>query len=71
MFTFKESSALFTDNCLNCAIAKGPITPAALQAVSNLPCIPPTCIVPNISAKYAGIVAKPPPYIVKIIIVAA
>ena len=32
------------------------------------PWIPPTCIVPNMSARYAGIVANPPPYIVKMII---
>ena len=38
---------------------------------SNLPWIAPTCMVPNMSAKYAGMVAKPPPYIVKINMVSA
>ena len=43
--------------------------PATLQAVSSRPWIAPTNRVPNRSAKYAGIVANPPPYIVKISIV--
>jgi len=40
--------------------------PAVAQAVSKRPWIAPTICVPNKSAKYAGIVAKPPPYILKI-----
>src|SRR5438132_1148932 len=42
----------------------GPATPAADHAVSNRPWIAPTCNVPNRSDRYAGIVAKPPPYMV-------
>ena len=36
--------------------------PAADHAVSIAPWIAPTWTVPNRSRKYAGIVAKPPPY---------
>ena len=49
----------------------GPMTPAVLQAVSSRPWMPPTYLVPNKSARYAGIVAKPPPYKVKMTIVTA
>ena len=37
--------------------------PAADQAVSSRPWIAPTMRVPNRSARYAGTVEKPPPYI--------
>ena len=37
----------------------------AAQAVSRRPWIAPTICVPNRSARYAGTVAKPPPYIDK------
>jgi len=38
--------------------------PAALHDVSSAPCIAPTFSGPKISARNAGMVAKPPPYIV-------
>ena len=40
----------------------GPRTPAVDHAVSSRPWIAPTWITPNMSRRYAGIVAKPPPY---------
>ena len=49
----------------------GPATPAAPHAVSSTPCTAPTLRAPNRSAKNAGIVANPPPYIVKITTTAA
>src|SRR5436309_15666956 len=42
----------------------GPATAAALHAVSSAPWIAPTFAGPKMSARNAGIVAKPPPYIV-------
>jgi hypothetical protein len=48
-----------------------PATPAVLQAVSSRPWMPPTNFVPNRSARYAGMVANPPPYIDTISIVTA
>src|SRR3954469_5473780 len=40
--------------------------PAADHAVSNRPWIAPTYFVPKISARYAGTVENPPPYIDRI-----
>ena len=71
IFTIKSFIALLTEISLSDVIASGPKTPALAHAVSKRPCIPPTNFVPKISARYAGIVAKPPPYIVNISIVAA
>jgi hypothetical protein len=42
----------------------GPATAAALHAVSSAPCMAPTLSGPKMSARNAGMVAKPPPYIV-------
>src|SRR5215471_10581031 len=48
----------------NSVIITGPATAAALQAVKVAPWIAPTFSGPKISARNAGIVANPPPYIV-------
>ena len=42
----------------------GPATAAALHAVSSAPWIAPTFSGPKMSARNAGMVANPPPYIV-------
>ena len=47
--------------------SSGPTMPATDHAVSSRPWIAPTFIVPNKSFRYAGTVAKPPPYMLMMI----
>ena len=49
----------------NSVMIIGPTTAAALQDVSRAPWIAPTLSAPKRSARNAGMVANPPPYIVK------
>ena len=52
-------------------ITKGPRMPATAHALSRRPWMAPTCMLPKRSETYAAIVAKPPPYMVNMIMVIA